>query len=172
KEGECTQCWIPGTPCFATILQCPDDCPQRIPDDATTVKGCWLDCVHECRAVCMHYRPGCESNASICYDPRFIGGDGVEFYFHGKSNQDFAVVSDNNLQINAHFIGRRPEGRTRDFTWVQSVGVMFGNHTFTVGANKVSKWDDSVDHLFFSFDEKSVSIPQGSQPQLKPIAEN
>ncbi|KAH9316056.1 hypothetical protein KI387_024683, partial [Taxus chinensis] len=107
KEGECTQCWIPGTPCFATILQCPDDCPQRIPDDATTVKGCWLDCVHECRAVCMHYRPGCESNASICYDPRFIGGDGVEFYFHGKSNQDFAVVSDNNLQINAHFIGSR-----------------------------------------------------------------
>ena len=47
------------------------------------------------------------------------------FYFHGAKGGNFAVISDDNLQINMHFIGTRPEGRTRDFTWVQALAVMF-----------------------------------------------
>lgn len=83
------------------------------------------------------------------------------FYFHGKSNRDFSLVSDDKLQINAHFIGRRPEGRTRDYTWVQSLGIMFGTHTFTVGANKVAEWDDNVDQFFFTFNKQAFTLPRG-----------
>ncbi|CAB4307989.1 unnamed protein product [Prunus armeniaca] len=47
--------------------------------------------------------PNCNSPGSACYDPRFIGGDGIVFYFHGKNNQQFSLVSDRNLQINGRF---------------------------------------------------------------------
>ncbi|CAL9017317.1 unnamed protein product [Prunus brigantina] len=53
-------------------------------------------------------KPNCNSPGSACYDPRFIGGDGIVFYFHGKSNQQFSLVSDRNLQINGRFSGHRP----------------------------------------------------------------
>jgi hypothetical protein len=87
-----------------------------------------------------------------------VGGDGVVFYFHGRKNQDFCLVSDSDLHINAHFIGKRPEGRPRDFTWVQALGFVFGSHTLTVAAKPVAKWDNSVDHLEFSYDGVAMEI--------------
>ena len=39
-----------------------------------------------------------------CGDPRFIGGDGNAFFFHGRRDADFCVLSDRDLHINAHFI--------------------------------------------------------------------
>ncbi|KAL3576707.1 hypothetical protein D5086_021990 [Populus alba] len=50
-----------------------------------------------------------EAPGSACYDPRFIGGDGIVFYFHGNSNEHFSIVSDFDLQINSRFIGHRIE---------------------------------------------------------------
>ncbi|CAI9093546.1 OLC1v1029067C1 [Oldenlandia corymbosa var. corymbosa] len=61
-------------------------------------------------------RPG-----AVCQDPRFVGADGLTFYFHGKKDRDFCIVSDSNLHINAHFIGKRNGNMTTDFTWVQSL---------------------------------------------------
>ncbi|GFZ04836.1 late embryogenesis abundant (LEA) protein-like protein [Actinidia rufa] len=43
-----------------------------------------------------------------CLDPRFLVADGTIFYFHGKSNEHFSLVSNLNLQINARFTGLRP----------------------------------------------------------------
>jgi hypothetical protein len=37
-----------------------------------------------------------------CGDPSFTGGGGT-FYFHGRRDQDFCLVSDTHLHINAHF---------------------------------------------------------------------
>lgn len=67
-------------------------------------------------------------------DPRFIGGDGIVFYFHGRSNEHFTLVSDVNLQINSRFIGLRPEGRSRDYTWIQALGLLFGSDSFSLEA--------------------------------------
>lgn len=67
-------------------------------------------------------------------DPRFIGGDGVVFYFHGKRDEHFTLVSDVNLQINSRFIGLRPEGRSRDYTWIQALGLLFGSDSFSLEA--------------------------------------
>lgn len=145
--------------CYGIVLSCPGQCPVRKPIKAKKVKGCMIDC-SKCETSCKFRKPNCKGYGSICYDPRFVGGDGVMFYFHGMKDRDFALVSDDKLQINAHFIGTRPEGRKRDYTWVQALGIMFGGkaHTFTVGANKVSKWDDSVDQFTFSFDGQDLKV--------------
>ncbi|KAK6159823.1 hypothetical protein DH2020_003204 [Rehmannia glutinosa] len=97
---------------------------------------------------------------AACYDPRFVGADGGVFYFHGKKNEHFTLVSDTNLQINARFIGRRPTGRTRDYTWIQAVGILFGSHNFSVEATKAATWDNNIDHFKFSFDGNNVVLPQ------------
>ncbi|KAJ7562201.1 hypothetical protein O6H91_03G058700 [Diphasiastrum complanatum] len=80
------------------------------------------------------------------------------FYFHGQANKDFCLVSDKNLHINAHFIGKRPEGRTRDYTWVKALGIMFDSHKFTVAVKKVSTWNDQFDQLLFSHDGVPITV--------------
>lgn len=104
--------------------------------------------------------PNCNSNGAACYDPRFIGGDGIVFYFHGRSNEHFSLVSDHNLQINARFIGLRPAGRTRDYTWIQALGVQFGSHKFSVEATKAASWNDDIDHLKFLYNEEDVILEE------------
>jgi hypothetical protein len=85
---------------------------------------------------------------AVCEDPRFIGGDGNTFYFHGRRDRDFCLLSDANLHINGHFIGSHVPGLTRDPTWVQAIAVQFsGRHRLYVGARRTAVWDDAADHL-------------------------
>ncbi|KAL5855495.1 hypothetical protein ACOSQ4_005297 [Xanthoceras sorbifolium] len=130
--------------CYNMEHVCPRSCPG----------GCEVDCV-TCKPVCRCDRPG-----AVCQDPRFIGGNGITFYFHGKKDKDFCLVSDSNLHINAHFIGRRNVNMKRDFTWVQSISIFFDNHQLSIAALKTSTWDDSVDRLTLSFDGESVTLSQ------------
>lgn len=81
----------------------------------------------------MFDRADCNQVGAVCQDPRFIGGDGITFYFHGKKDHDFCLVSDSNLHINGHFIGRRNPDMKRDFTWVQALGILFDTHQLYVG---------------------------------------
>ncbi|KAJ6978299.1 hypothetical protein D5086_023926 [Populus alba] len=146
--------------CFGQIISCLSQCPTFKPYDPKN-KGCFADCnSKKCEAICRTRRPNCNGIGAACYDPRFVGGDGVMFYFHGKTNEHFSLVSDSNLQINARFIGRRPSGRSRDNTWIQALGLMFDSHSFTLAANKVAQWDDQVDQLLFTYDGTPFNIPQ------------
>ncbi|CAK7327560.1 unnamed protein product [Dovyalis caffra] len=107
-------------------------------------------------------KANCEAPGSACYDPRFIGADGIVFYFHGKSNEHFSLVSDFDLQINSRFIGHRPAGRPRDFTWIQALGILFNSQTFSLEATKAATWDSEVDHLKFTYNGQDLVIPEGS----------
>ncbi|KAK9279251.1 hypothetical protein L1049_012929 [Liquidambar formosana] len=131
------------------------------------------DCYHlnlYCPSDCPHYY--CDKPGAVCQDPRFIGGDGITFYFHGKKDQDFCLVSDSNLHINAHFIGKRNENMTRDFTWVQSLGILFDDHQLYIGTKKTATWDDSIDQLALAFDGEPIYLPGGQgvnwQPSMSP----
>ncbi|KAH8497987.1 hypothetical protein H0E87_017050 [Populus deltoides] len=84
-----------------------------------------------------------------------------------KKDRDFCIVSDSNLHINAHFIGRRNEKLTRDFTWVQSLGILFGTHKLFIGAQKTATWDDSVDRLSLALDGEPIYLPDGEGMKWK-----
>jgi hypothetical protein len=100
---------------------------------------------------------------SSCGDPRFTGGDGNTFYFHGKKDQDFCIVTDAGLHINAHFIGNHNPALNRDFTWVQALGVTFGDdqHRLYVGARRAVEWDEEEDHIQVTFDVDAVKNVPG-----------
>ncbi|KAM3291501.1 hypothetical protein P3S67_019790 [Capsicum chacoense] len=130
--------------CYDQEHTCPSTCPGT----------CQVDCV-SCKPVCS-----CDMPGAVCQDPRFIGADGITFYFHGKKDKDFCLVSDSNLHINAHFIGKRNENMKRDFTWVQAIGILYGtNHSISIGAQKTAAWDDAIDRLSLNFDGESIVIP-------------
>ncbi|MCL7034783.1 hypothetical protein MKW94_004495 [Papaver nudicaule] len=130
--------------CYNIEHTCPAACPN----------GCVVDCVI-CKPVCSCDRPG-----AVCQDPRFVGNDGITFYFHGKQNRDFCLLSDSNLHINGHFIGKRNQNMKRDFTWVQAIGILFDDHQIYIGARKTATWDESVDRVALSFDEQPIYLPE------------
>ncbi|XP_073004631.1 uncharacterized protein [Typha latifolia] len=137
--------------CYMVQLPCPNQCAT----------SCFMDCTL-CRAVCTCDRPG-----AVCQDPRFVGGDGVAFYFHGRRGRDFCLVTDSDIHVNAHLIGKRGANMTRDFTWVQSLAILFGPHTLHAAAKKTATWDDDVDRLHLAFDGKPIPLPFGEGAKWK-----
>ncbi|KAK9999543.1 hypothetical protein SO802_019146, partial [Lithocarpus litseifolius] len=89
--------------------------------------------------------------------PQFVGGDGISFYLHGKSGQDFCIVFYSNLYVTTHFFGKRNPNMKRDFTWVQSLGILFDTHTLFIGAKNSLIWDDSNDHLSLGFNGELIT---------------
>ena len=109
----------------------------------------------------VRVRADCNLPGAVCQDPRFIGGDGNAFYFHGRRDANFCVLSDRDLHINAHFIGKRgADGMSRDFTWIQAIAVLFDGHRLYVGARKTAAWDDDVDRMEISLDGEPLLLPQ------------
>ncbi|CAM6087383.1 unnamed protein product [Calypogeia fissa] len=136
-------CSNPASQCYGVLQTCPQTC----------VNWCRVDCT-SCLVQCACDQPG-----AVCQDPRFIGGDGVMFYFHGEKDKDFCIVSDPSLHINAHFIGKRGFGMSRDFTWVQSIGILFGSHQVYLGAKTTRVWDNHVDALYLSYNGEPLILP-------------
>lgn len=56
----------------------------------------------------------------------------------------------------------------RDFTWVQSLGILFDNHQLFIGAKKTAIWDDAVDRLELSYDAVPVFIAEGKDARWQP----
>ncbi|KAM0880831.1 hypothetical protein ACQ4PT_033306 [Festuca glaucescens] len=153
-------------------------------DDGKTKKGkpkpkpCTARCTDRCPTKCLVLCPGCMTfclcdfyPGVACGDPRFTGGDGNNFYFHGKKDQEFCIVSDSDLHINAHFIGNHNPISGRDFTWIQAIGVFFaGHHRFSLGAVHSAKWNPDVDHLDIAFDDERVVLPRAVGARWSPAA--
>ncbi|XP_077234193.1 uncharacterized protein LOC143876368 [Tasmannia lanceolata] len=72
---------------------------------------------------------------------------------------DFCLLSDSDLHINAHFIGKRNPAMKRDFTWVQSIGVLFDDHKLFIGAQNMATWDNSIDRLSVASDGEPIFLP-------------
>jgi hypothetical protein len=98
----------------------------------TTVAEAWFWYIYIYLLSFPDRKANREAPGSACYDPRFIGGDGIVFFFHGKSKEHFSLVSDFDLQINSRLIGHRPASRDWDFTWIQTLGILFNSQTFSL----------------------------------------
>jgi hypothetical protein len=160
SKADYTTCLSYNSPCAYQQISCPWECPSTNPYDPSA-KVCYVNCNSPtCKAECKSRKANCNTPGAACLDPRFIGADGTVFYFHGKRNEHFSLVSDLNLQINARFIGLRPAGRPRDSTWIQALGILFGSHSFSVEAEKAATWEDEIDHLKFSYNGKELVIPE------------
>ncbi|XP_062182206.1 uncharacterized protein LOC133886551 [Phragmites australis] len=123
--------------------------------------GCPKQCPNKCLVFCSYCLSFCMCDifpGTSCGDPRFTGGDGNTFYFHGKKDDNFCILSDADLHINAHFIGNHNPDLKRDFTWVQALGVTFGDHRLYVGARKSVEWDEEEEHIQITFDGEPVDI--------------
>ncbi|TKY72399.1 Root cap [Spatholobus suberectus] len=46
----------------------------------------------------------------------------------------------------------------RDFTWVQSIAILFDNHQLFVGALKTATWEDYIDCLALTFDYEPITL--------------
>ncbi|XP_059284763.1 LOW QUALITY PROTEIN: uncharacterized protein LOC132038054 [Lycium ferocissimum] len=149
KNVNCKNKYYPR--CYAVQHVCPTSCPT----------SCQVDCV-SCKPVCSNnfiWDAKCDKPGAVFQVPRFTGGDGIIFYFHGKKDKDFYLVTDPEFHINAHFIGRRNENMKRDFTWVQSIGILYGTHKLSVAGLKTTTWDDSIDRLALHFDNEPILLP-------------
>ncbi|KAF3776475.1 hypothetical protein EJ110_NYTH48180 [Nymphaea thermarum] len=122
--------------CFVYLLESADAAPPAR-DQKMTVT-CNNKKYPSCYSVPPQNLQDCNRPGAVCDNPRFVGGDGTTFYFHGKKDKDF---------------------RLRDFTRVQSIGVLFRTHKLFLGAKKVAQWDDAVDQLAIAFDGEPVFLP-------------
>ncbi|KAL5202655.1 hypothetical protein ABZP36_013607 [Zizania latifolia] len=137
--------------------------------------GCMATCPDRCRTQCLVLCPTCKTfclcdfyPGASCGDPRFTGGDGNNFYFHGHKDHDFCVLSDAGLHINAHFIGKRNAAMSRDFTWIQALGVLFAHHRLSLDAVHAATWDPAADHLALIFDDDRVDLPKQDGARWSP----
>ncbi|XP_078148613.1 uncharacterized protein LOC144544073 [Carex rostrata] len=148
-------CFRKNSSCFLKVLRCPTECPLTIPTNPTE-KACYADCDVKCEAICRSNFT--VSRAVTDWDLDATTHDSLEVT---ESFSIFMEVSDRSFQINARFIGLRPQGRTRDFTWIQALGLMFASHTFTVEAKRVKTWIETTDHLSFTLDGTSFQLREG-----------
>ncbi|CAN1239077.1 hypothetical protein LINGRAPRIM_LOCUS2262 [Linum grandiflorum] len=109
--------------------------------------GAYVDCPAECPSTTY---PNAQSK--VCH----INCD------HPLCKPQCMKRKPNYFQINGRFIGHRPSGRSRDFTWIQSLGIVFNSHKFTLEATKAATWDSNVEHLKFAYNSQDLSIAQGS----------
>ncbi|KAJ4750736.1 hypothetical protein LUZ62_085141 [Rhynchospora pubera] len=58
---------------------------------------------------------------------------------------------------------------TRDFTWIQAIAVLFGEHRLYIGARKTVTWDHEIDHFEISFDGEHVHLPEADDANWKSL---
>ncbi|CAL4994772.1 unnamed protein product [Urochloa decumbens] len=131
--------------------------------------SCYIKCPARCPNKCLAYCAYCLTfclcdlmPGTSCGDPRFTGADGNTFYFHGKKDESFCLVTDDKLHINARFMGNHNADSGRNFTWVQALGVTFvsgsSNRNLYIGARRAAEWDEDEDHIVLALDGEPIDL--------------
>ncbi|CAI5950320.1 unnamed protein product [Closterium sp. NIES-65] len=71
-------------------------------------------------------------------DPHFVGADLSRFDFSGRPGEDYSLISDAHVAVQAHFDGRwgEWEGRNKALTWMRQISVLWGHHTIVFEARQ------------------------------------
>ncbi|KAF7141113.1 hypothetical protein RHSIM_Rhsim06G0010500 [Rhododendron simsii] len=57
-------------------------------------------------------------------------------------------------------LGRKSK-KGRDFTWLHSIGILFGHHQFYLGGRTVSKWQESTRNMLIHLNGEFIVLPNG-----------
>ncbi|KAF8772756.1 hypothetical protein HU200_005420 [Digitaria exilis] len=117
-------------------------------------------------------RPGklvclCELTGTECYDPRFVGGDGNKFLFHGRRDADFCLLSRPPTCTST-----RTSSASSATPWPRApaLGIRFGVHRLYLGVRRTSTWDATVDRLVITFDGAPVPLDAVAAASWSPTA--
>lgn len=58
----------------------------------------------------------------------------------------------------------------RDFTWVQSLGILFDDNQIFIGARKTATWNNEIDRLDLAFNGQPISLSEGEGSKWEPIS--
>ncbi|KAM0040266.1 hypothetical protein Hdeb2414_s0012g00391801 [Helianthus debilis subsp. tardiflorus] len=127
------------TRCEGQTIYCPSECPSNDPQ----AKVCRIDCYSPiCKAECKRKRYFYIYFTLVSY----IYAHFYMYFTQMHSKLDLRCQPPNQLSI------YQPEGRSRDFTWIQALGLLFNSHSSSLEATKSASWDGEIDHLKFSYD--------------------
>ncbi|TVU38605.1 hypothetical protein EJB05_11988, partial [Eragrostis curvula] len=107
--------------------------------------ACNAKCDKRCPNQCIVLCPGCQDLLQYCATSTLVSpavthaspaATATTSTSTARRTRDFCIVSDSNLHINAHFIGKRNPAMSRDFTWIQALGIRFADHRLFMGAQK------------------------------------
>ncbi|GAQ86041.1 hypothetical protein KFL_002670020 [Klebsormidium nitens] len=107
---------------------CPAGTPGKDPDCACS-KKCQIDPID--KSTLWHCECNVKKQGTACSDPHFRGAFGIEYDFHGLPNKHFSLVTDKDINVNAHFIGQDGKATGFDGTWISALGFKWNE-----GANE------------------------------------
>ncbi|GJP66401.1 hypothetical protein CLOP_g23328 [Closterium sp. NIES-67] len=79
----------------------------------------------------------CDSN--VTGDPHFVGADKSRFDFSGIPNENFALITDSHVQVNAFFGGRWArwmDSERKALTWMRKIAILWGHHSIIFEARE------------------------------------
>ncbi|CAI5459075.1 unnamed protein product, partial [Closterium sp. Yama58-4] len=94
-------------------------------------------------------------------DPHFVGADGSRYDFSGRPGENYALISDVHVAVNAHFGGRwgEWEGRNKALTWMREISILWGHHSIVFEARE--GWESSYRNGYLqrlSVDSEDVKL--------------
>ncbi|GAQ88385.1 hypothetical protein KFL_004230080 [Klebsormidium nitens] len=109
--------------------KCPptDSNGNPTPPDKDVDCACKMKCLPSVDGVSGNFYCECPTitPGAICSDPHFRGAYNTEYDFHGVPNRDFTLISYQDLNVNAHFIGQDGKATGFDGTWMSEIGILW-----------------------------------------------
>jgi len=115
---------------------CPGCIPAIIIQECPTNFQAIFDC-SLCEMSCQAVAPGCPNiQAGACGDPHFIGFQGERYDFQGQPNKYFNILTDDHVQVNAHFTPKCGDW----YSYMNAFGIKLHSHRILV--NLTGAWLD------------------------------
>lgn len=97
-------------------------------------------------------------------DPHFTGADNSHFDFTGEPGNNYCLLSDSHVHVNAYYGGRFDrwgDNPHKPLTWIRKLGIMWGEHTITLAAREGARWQYDEGYMSqIEVDGDSVKLNQ------------
>ncbi|CAI5514792.1 unnamed protein product [Closterium sp. Naga37s-1] len=106
----------------------------------------------------------CDGN--VTGDPHFVGADKSRFDFSGQPSENFALISDAHIAVNAYFGGRVEKEwmgqKNKVMTWMRNIAILWGHHSVVFEARPGADSEYGAGYLkaiYVDGEKTSLSFP-------------